>query len=99
MGELNNLYAVSDIALLGGAFKADVGGHNPLEPAHFGCKVITGKHYFNQRELMRYVDHVAVVENDAVTQTLLNAEKLMPASINGTVDLEPFRRYIEEYTK
>ena len=39
MGELNNIYAISDIAILGGAFRDDVGGHNPLEPAHFGCKI------------------------------------------------------------
>lgn len=99
MGELNNLYALSDIAVLGGAFKADVGGHNPLEPAHFGCRVITGKHFFNQRELMRYVDHIAVVDADELATTLMNAEALEPAAINGTVDLKPFRRYIEEYTK
>lgn len=99
MGELNNLYALSDIAVLGGAFKEDVGGHNPLEPAHFGCRVITGKHYFNQRELMRYVDHIAIVEADELATTLMNAEALEPAAINGTVRLEPFRRYLEEYTK
>ena len=99
MGELNNLYAISDIAVLGGAFKADVGGHNPLEPAHFGCKVITGQHFFNQRELMRYVDRIAFVGEDELATTLMNAEALEPAVINGTVDLEPFKRYIEEFTK
>jgi len=54
MGELNNIYAISDIAILGGAFREDVGGHNPLEPAHFGCKIITGKHFFHQKELFKY---------------------------------------------
>lgn len=49
MGELNNIYAISDIAILGGAFRTDVGGHNPLEPARFGCKIITGKHFFTKR--------------------------------------------------
>lgn len=99
MGELNNLYALSDIAILGGAFKADVGGHNPLEPAHFGCRTITGKHFFNQRELMRYVDHIAVIDDEALTDTLMHADALKPAAINGTVDLEPFRRYLEENTQ
>ncbi|UFS63022.1 lipid IV(A) 3-deoxy-D-manno-octulosonic acid transferase [Sulfurimonas sp. HSL-3221] len=94
MGELNNLYAISDIAVLGGAFKADVGGHNPLEPAHFGCRTLSGSHFFNQRELMRYVDNIAVVENDALTEALLHAEGLRPASINGSVDLQPFFDYL-----
>jgi len=34
MGELNNLYAISDVAILGGAF-ASIVVHNPLETAHF----------------------------------------------------------------
>jgi len=98
MGELNNLYAISDIAVLGGAFKDDVGGHNPLEPAHFGCRTITGTHFFNQRELMRYVDHIAVVENAALSETLRRAERLQPAAINGSVDLRPFFDYLTKET-
>lgn len=94
MGELNNLYAISDVALLGGAFREDVGGHNPLEPARFGCRTITGKHYFNQRELMRYVDHVAVVDAEALTEALQASDTLEPAAINGSVDLEPFFDYL-----
>lgn len=95
MGELNNLYAISDIAVLGGAFNEDVGGHNPLEPARFGCKTITGKHYFNQRELMRYVDNITVIEADALTETLMHADTLEPAAISGSVDLEPFFDYLQ----
>ncbi len=98
MGELNNLYAISDIAVLGGAFNENVGGHNPLEPAHFRCRIITGQHYFNQRELMRYVDNVAVVEADELGDTLFKAETIAPAAVNGTVDLAPFFNYIKENT-
>ena len=36
------LYSVSDIIILGGSF-IQVGGHNPLEPAHYGKIIITGK--------------------------------------------------------
>lgn len=99
MGELNNLYAISDIAILGGAFLENVGGHNPLEPAHFSCRTITGKHYYNQRELMRHVDNVAVIEDDALAQTLLDAEQIAPAVVNGSVDLQPFFDYINPLKK
>ena len=61
MGELNNIYAISDIAILGGAF-APIGGHNPLEPATFGCKIITGKQHFNQLELFKYISNVQFCE-------------------------------------
>ncbi len=87
MGELNNFYAISDVAILGGAF-APIGGHNPLEPATFGCKIITGKAIFLQRELFKYVSHVQFVDPEEIGHALCEAERLPPSRINGTVDLE-----------
>jgi 3-deoxy-D-manno-octulosonic-acid transferase len=87
MGELNNFYAIGDVAILGGAF-APIGGHNPLEPAHFGCKIISGKQMFLQRELFKYVSHVQFVELDGITTALRNAETLPPSQVNATIDLD-----------
>jgi 3-deoxy-D-manno-octulosonic-acid transferase len=87
MGELNNLYAISDVAILGGAF-SPIGGHNPLEPAHFGCKIITGKAMFLQRELFKYVSHVQFVELDGIAEALHIAETLPPSQVNATIDLD-----------
>jgi len=89
MGALNNIYAISDIAILGGAFKADVGGHNPLEPAYFGCKIITGKHFFHQKELFRYVHHVQYIEPSEIHRALREAKELPPSMVEETIDLEP----------
>lgn len=86
MGELNNFYAISDVAILGGAF-SPIGGHNPLEPAHFGCKIITGKQIFLQRELFKYVSHVQFVELDEIASALKNAHSLPPSEVNETIDL------------
>ena len=88
MGELNNVYNISDIAILGGAFKADVGGHNPLEPAHFRCKIITGKHFFHQKELFKYVHHVQYVEHEAIEEALENAKNLPSSRMEEKIDLE-----------
>jgi len=87
MGELNNLYAIGDIAILGGAF-GPIGGHNPLEPAHFGCKIITGKQMFLQRELFKYVSHVQFVELDKIFDALKIAETLPPSQVNASIDLD-----------
>lgn len=87
MGELNNLYAISDVAILGGAFEP-IGGHNPLEPARFGCKIISGKSMFLQRELFKYVSHVQFVELDEIAEALKIAETLPPSEVNATIDLE-----------
>jgi 3-deoxy-D-manno-octulosonic-acid transferase len=89
MGELNNMYAIGDIAILGGAFKADVGGHNPLEPAYFGCKIITGKHFFHQKELFKYVHHVQYVQTDEIAQALKSATELPPSMMEEKINLKP----------
>ena len=96
MGELNNIYAISDIAILGGAFKDDVGGHNPLEPAYFGCKIITGKHFFHQKELFKYVHHVQYVDADEIKNALEMAKKLPPSMVEEKINLEPVVQKILE---
>jgi 3-deoxy-D-manno-octulosonic-acid transferase len=88
MGELNNIYAISDIAILGGAFNPNVGGHNPLEPAFFGCKIITGKHFFNQYELMKFVHHVQFVEPTEICDALTKSQEIPPSIVDEKIDLE-----------
>lgn len=50
MGELLFLYALADIAFVGGSLVA-TGGHNPLEPAALALPVIMGPHVFNFQEI------------------------------------------------
>ena len=96
MGELNNIYAISDIAIVGGAFKEGIGGHNPLEPAYFGCKIITGKYFHDQRELYKYVHHVQYVEKDELYQALCESENLPLSMVEETINLETVINKIKE---
>ena len=96
MGELNNIYAVSDIAIIGGAFREDVGGHNPLEPAHFGCKIITGRHAFMQQELFKYVHNVQEVENEKIGEALEKAASIEGSYVDEKIDLESIIRYLNQ---
>ncbi|MDF1878735.1 lipid IV(A) 3-deoxy-D-manno-octulosonic acid transferase [Sulfurimonas sp. SAG-AH-194-C20] len=96
MGELNNIYRISDIAVVGGAFNEGVGGHNPLEPAHFACKIITGKHFFHQKELFKYVHHVQYVERDEIYDAFKKAEQLPSSLVEETIDLNPIVNKILE---
>ncbi len=50
MGELATSYAAANVAFVGGSL-AEVGGHNPLEPAALGVPVVTGPHLFNFQEI------------------------------------------------
>ena len=97
MGELNNIYAISDIALLAGSFVPDIGGHNPLEPAHFGCKIISGRYYFNQYELYKYVDNICEVKDEAtLTKALQGHDTLKKSFVEENIDLEKIIHYIKE---
>lgn len=60
MGELINLYKISDIVILCGSFKDGIGGHNPLEPAFFGKKIISGPFAFNQKTLFDRVLNIKI---------------------------------------
>ena len=50
MGELLFLYALADIAFVGGSLVAN-GGHNPLEPAALAKPMLSGPHMFNFLEI------------------------------------------------
>ena len=50
MGELLFLYALADVAFVGGSLVAN-GGHNLLEPAALGLPVLSGPHLFNFLEI------------------------------------------------
>ena len=52
VGELASVYALADLAFVGGSL-FPVGGHNILEPAQHGVAVLTGPHTHNFREITR----------------------------------------------
>ncbi|NOZ63652.1 MAG: 3-deoxy-D-manno-octulosonic acid transferase [Caldiserica bacterium] len=55
VGELQNFYSLSDVAIMGGTF-VPVGGHNPLEPLSHRVPVIFGPHVFNFAEIFSLIE-------------------------------------------
>ena len=88
LGELVNIYAISDIVILGGAFEP-VGGHNAAEAAQFGCKIISGKHYFNQKDIFEAVEGIAVVEASNLSRRLSQHGLLKATKIKHRTDITP----------
>ena len=86
LGELVNIYAISDIVILGGAFEP-IGGHNAAEAAQFGCKIISGKHYFNQKDIFEAVEGIAVVEASNLSRRLSQHGLLKPTKIKNRTDI------------
>ena len=95
LGALIDIYAISDVVILGGGF-APIGGHNPLEPATFNNKIISGKHYFNQKGLFPLVKNLEIIENEGLSEALKDLDALNVASIEGSVDLTSFYQWIEK---
>ena len=88
LGELVNIYAISDIVILGGAFEP-IGGHNAAEAAQFGCKIISGEHYFNQKDIFDAIEGIAVVEASNLSKRLLQHGVLKPTVIKNRSDITP----------
>jgi len=88
LGELVNIYAISDLVILGGAF-AKIGGHNAAEAAQFGCKIISGEHYFNQRDIFSMIEGIAVVTEANLARRLQQHAQLIPTRIIQRTDIKP----------
>ncbi len=80
IGELVNVYAKSYLVVLGGAF-AEIGGHNPLEPAYFGTKLISGTHVFNQQASFEKVKNAYFCVASELASLLKNHENLVKSEI------------------
>jgi len=51
IGELAALYALADVAFVGGSL-VPRGGHNIIEPAQYGVAIVTGNHTENFRDIV-----------------------------------------------
>lgn len=55
MGELAELFAVADVAVVGGSLVPGIGGHNVFEPALAGVPTLLGPHHGNVRADARFL--------------------------------------------
>lgn len=83
LGDLNNIYRIADIVILCGSF-VKVGGHNPLEPAFFETKLLSGPYIFNQYALFDCIEGYIIVQDDLeLTQRLLEYKTLPHSKIKN----------------
>ena len=72
IGEMMDLYALSDLAFVGGSL-VPTGGHNLLEPASVGVPTIFGPHMTNFREIadlvLQYGAGIQIERADALTDS------------------------------
>lgn len=92
MGALVDLIAVSEVVILCGSFIEGIGGHNPLEPAFFHKKIISGPHVFNQNALFDLVENITICE--AKELQTIDFDVLKPSNISHVGDLDMLLREI-----
>lgn len=74
MGELAALYALADVAFVGGSL-VPRGGHNIIEPAQYGVAIVVGKHTENFRdivEMFRKRDALRIVGQSELPLVLMD---------------------------
>ncbi|WP_104721529.1 lipid IV(A) 3-deoxy-D-manno-octulosonic acid transferase [Helicobacter mesocricetorum] len=81
MGVLNNLYALAELVILGGSFLKGIGGHNPVEPAFFKIKLISGPYIFHQRALFNCIQNYVLCDISQLGDVLLQVDCLYPSCI------------------
>jgi len=96
MGELINIYAISDVVILGGGFIKTAGGHNPIEPAFFNTIVISGEVIFNQKSLFECVNDYYLIKNNELKHYLENINDLQKSSLGQAGTVEPIVKYIKD---
>lgn len=90
MGELVNIYNICDIVILCGSFKDGIGGHNPLEPAYFDKKIISGPYIFNQKVLFSLVENIKICKAEELGK--LDFDDLKNSKIKQTQQMEELLR-------
>jgi 3-deoxy-D-manno-octulosonic-acid transferase len=81
--------------ILGGAF-AKIGGHNAAEAAQFGCKIISGEHYFNQRDIFSMIEGISIVNEASLARRLQQHGQLIKTRIIQKTDINPILESIKK---
>jgi 3-deoxy-D-manno-octulosonic-acid transferase len=77
LGILDNCYRESLLAIVGGSFVENAGGHNVFEPVKVGTPVLYGKHTYNQNSLTSLVEKYGSGEACAAGDLLKKVEDLL----------------------
>lgn len=95
LGELVNFYAICDVVVLCGSFVDKIGGHNPVEVAHFHKPLISGEFFHNQKSSYASVGNIEICKNLQELNTLIRKD-IKPSYLIDKIDLTPIKESIQE---
>jgi 3-deoxy-D-manno-octulosonic-acid transferase len=80
IGDLLEIYAISNIAFVGGTLNEKIGGHNVLEPAIFKLPVVIGPHYHKNKTMVEMMQSAGAL---IVTESKLDLKETMKSLITN----------------
>ena len=95
-GKLDQYFKISDLVILGGSFLENIGGHNPIEPASYGCVVISGKYVDNWTNI--YEDMVKA-NSCIIVNTFKEIDLKMRELLNNNIEIKKIQKNALEFSK
>ena len=95
LGQMPFYFSISDIVFLGGSL-VEMGGHNPVEPAHNNCVIITGPHIYNWEDVfneMKNLDACVIYNN------IDEIEKFIENTINDKTKLDLIKNNAKKFSE
>ena len=96
MGIMDNCYAHSKVAILGGSFVSHVGGHNIYEPARHGIPVLYGPFMYNQESLMNSLKKYPIGQEVSLSNLASTLEALL--AYPNTLSIKTLKSEVEGAT-
>ena len=95
-GKLDQYFKISNLVILGGSFLKKIGGHNPIEPASYGCVVISGKYVDNWTNI--YEDMVKA-NSCIIVNTFKEIDLKMRELLNNNIEIKKIQKNALEFSK
>ena len=95
-GKLDQYFKISNLVILGGSFLENIGGHNPIEPACYGCVVISGKYVDNWTNI--YEDMVKA-NSCIIVNTFKEIDLKMRELLNNNIEIKKIQKNALEFSK
>ena len=93
-GNLDSYFNNSEVVILGGSF-IKKGGHNPLEPAKYGCAIISGIYVYNWQNIY---DEMAQNKACTIINDINDLKPKIDDLISNNVLLDEFKKKALEFS-
>lgn len=97
MGELEDIYKISDVVIIGGSMVPGIGGHNPIEAVRYNKYVICGEYMESFSQEVKDLKRFKLIFQSNNTNDII--DKLNDLSLNVcTINSEAFEDYFRQFS-